>query len=316
MMRKAILGIMALGLAMVGVQHEAKAAYPEKNIKFIIPYSPGGGFDTYVRAISPVLSKHLGNKVKVIPTNIPGAGGKKGITAAYRARPDGYTIAIFNFPGIALAQLKGDPIKYDLTKVTWMAQIGTDKYGFAVRGNGDIKSIDDLKKMGRPIKFTSTGKSTTSHVVSVIGSNAFGIEAKMITGYKGSKKSILGAIRGDGDAVMMVLGTLDPFVRSGDLRLVATFTASEAYPGVPTAKDLGVDGLENLGIARMVGGPPGIPNNVRNVLSEALYKALTDPELQAWSKKAKRAIVPLNAADAEQAVQAQMKFMGQYKHLF
>lgn len=315
MTRKAIVALMFLALVVAGQNQQASASFPEKDITFVIPYSPGGGFDTYVRAIAPVMEKYLPNSVNVVPKNMPGAGGRKGGNFVDRAKPDGYTIGIYNFPGIVLAQIKGKA-KFDLKKVVWLAQIATDKYGFAVRGNSNLRSIQDLRNARSPIKFTSTGKSTTAHVVAVIATNSLGIPTKLITGYKGSKNSILGAIRGDGDAIVMVLGTLEKYVRSGDLRMVATLTENTPFPGVPNAGALGKPGLANLGIARLVGATPGIPTEAERVLAQALFRALNDPGLRAWSKKARRSILPRDAAGAENEVRKQFQFFEKYQHLF
>ena len=304
MFKKMLFGMMVVAVLMAGQNSDVLAKYPEKNITFVIPYSPGGGFDTYVRAIAPVLEKYLPNKVNVIPKNIPGAGGRKGANHLFRAKPDGYTISIFNFPGIALSQLNGK-LKWDLKKVTWLAQIGEDKYGIAVKGSSKLNSIQDMKNLGRPVKFTSTGTGTTSNVVTVISSSALGIKQEVITGYKGSKNSILGTIRGDGDAVVMVLGTLRKYVKSGDLKLLATLTANSPFPNVPNTSALGVPQLSKLGIARLVGGTPGIPADTKNILAGALFKALNDPGFLAWAKKVKRPVNPLNADGAGKEVENQ-----------
>ena len=82
----------------------ASAEFPNKNIQFIIPYAPGGGFDVYVRVIAPVMEKYLPKKVSIVPINVAGGGGAKGIGQLYRARPDGYTLGIFNIPGVFILQ--------------------------------------------------------------------------------------------------------------------------------------------------------------------------------------------------------------------
>lgn len=306
----------ALLLGFVGLNDQARADFPEEDITFIIPYSPGGGFDTYVRAISPVMEKYLPNGVHVVPRNMPGAGSRKGSTYVYQADPDGYTIGIFNMPGIALPQIKGEQVGFDLKKITWLGRVAQDSYGLAVRGNSDVESVGDLKNLGRTVKLTSTGRSTTAHVVAVVATNALEIDADLITGYKGSRDAILGVIRGDGDGIVMVLGTLDKYVSSGDLRLVASLTESPPMPDVPVVADLGAPSLAKLGINRFVGGPPGLPAERRRVLAGALMKALNDPELQAWSKESGRSINPAGADATQQSLLDQMELFEQYKHLF
>ncbi|MFN3144674.1 MAG: tripartite tricarboxylate transporter substrate-binding protein [Paracoccaceae bacterium] len=94
-MKKGILtGLVALGLSVGGA---AWADYPmDDEITFVIPYSPGGGFDTIVRQFAPALGEAMG--ATVVPENISGAGGARGGQAVHRADPDGYTIGIYNIP--------------------------------------------------------------------------------------------------------------------------------------------------------------------------------------------------------------------------
>src|SRR5215831_21141818 len=94
----------------------ATAEYPNKPIRFIIPYAPGGGFDVYVRVIAPVMEQFFPKKATIVPVNVAGGGGAKGIAQLYRARPDGYTLGIFNIPGVFILQQQQDESAYDLGK--------------------------------------------------------------------------------------------------------------------------------------------------------------------------------------------------------
>src|SRR6478672_11630489 len=80
------------------------AAFPTKNIQFVIPYAPGGGFDVYPRVVAPVMEKYLPNKVNIVPINVPSGGGSRGVAQLYRAKADGYTIGILNVPGMFILQ--------------------------------------------------------------------------------------------------------------------------------------------------------------------------------------------------------------------
>ena len=145
------------------------ADYPERDITVIIPYSAGGGFDSYVRGVLPIMQKYLPNQVNLIPRNMPGAGGRKGATAIFRARPDGYTIGAFNVPGLLLPDLLGEPVGYDLSQVTWLGRMSEDRYAMVVKSSNGISSVEDLRALGRPIKFTVTGVRSSAHAATVIG---------------------------------------------------------------------------------------------------------------------------------------------------
>src|SRR5438270_8477550 len=99
----------------------------------LIPYAPGGGFDVYVRVIAPVMENYLPRKVNIVPTNVAGGGGSKGTVQLYRARPDGYSIGIFNIPGAFILQQQQGGAAYDLAKLAWIGAIGgSDHYAISV----------------------------------------------------------------------------------------------------------------------------------------------------------------------------------------
>src|ERR1700686_4197365 len=82
----------------------AESDFPGRNIDFIIPKAPGGGFDSLVRVIAPVVEKYLPHKVNIVPDNIPAGGGGKGISQLCRSKPDGYTIGAVDIPGSFVLQ--------------------------------------------------------------------------------------------------------------------------------------------------------------------------------------------------------------------
>ena len=146
MIKRIGLGAAAFGAVALTMAGTAGAAFPEKNITFIIPYGPGGGFDTYVRKIAPVMAKHLGGKVNVVPKNVAGAGGRKALNVVYRAKPNGYTIAVFNMPGMLLDKILGRKTTFDIDKFTWLGRIAQSKYVLAVGKKSPYQSVKALQK--------------------------------------------------------------------------------------------------------------------------------------------------------------------------
>lgn len=303
----AALAGLAIGLGTPGTSH----AFPEKDITFIIPYSPGGGFDRTVRAIAPYMEKYLPKKVNVVPRNVSGAGGRKGIAQLFRAKADGHTIAIFNIPGMAIPPILGEKVNYDLAKVSWMARLARGTYALAVGAKSSIKSFDDVKKLDRPLKITTTGQGSTGYTASVVASTVMNIPHKMLTGYKGSKQFILAAVRGDGDAVYTLVTTIRKYHQAGDVRLLASFESKSSFAGVPTVRELGFAELEGMGLERLVGGPPGVPADRVNILEQAMLKSMADPEFKAKTKK--RPFLPASAADTGGRVDEVLKFYLKYK---
>ncbi len=296
----------------LGVGPAASAGFPEKDITFIIPYSTGGGFDRAVRLLAPFMEKYLPNKVNVVPKNIPGGGGRKGVSALYRAKPDGYTIAVFNIPGNAIAPLMGTEVSYDLSKVTWLTRLAIGEYMLGVAAKSSIKSLEDLRKMDS-VKFTQTGIGSTAGATTHVAAEVLGLKAKHLTGYKGSKNYMLGVVRGDGDAAFGLVTSFRKFVQSGDIRPILTFEARSSLEGVPTAREVGYPELETLTLERLVGGPPGIPADVVKILSGAMIKAMNDPELKEKAKK--RPYAPLAAGETGSRVGKSLAFFLKYKSI-
>jgi putative tricarboxylic transport membrane protein len=292
----------------------AATNFPDKDIAFVIPDGPGGGFDSYVRAIAPAMEKYLPHKATIVPTNVPGAGGARAATEIFRARPDGTMIGIFNVPGIYIQQERGNT-GFDLEKFTWIGRVGVDHYGLAVGQNSPIKSVADLKALSkqRPVKFTSTGPAGTAYNATLIAAHLLGIRAQLITGYKGSRDYVMGAVRGDGDAVVTALPTLRRMAAGKTLRILATFEEHSSVPGATDATALGQPELANITLQRLVAGPPGLPADIKAALASAMTKALADPQVEAWAKKADAGLAPESPEQAAATLKDQIAFYNKWK---
>ncbi len=311
MIRKTILGAAALGAAMT-LSGGAFAAFPEKDITFIIPYAPGGGFDTYVRRIAPAMEKYLPNKVNVLPKNIDGAGGRKALSDLYRAKPDGYTISIFNMPGMLLDKILGKKTNYKIEEFVWLTQLAISPYTLAVNSKGPYKTIEDLKK-AKGLKYPVTSPASTAAVAGKILAAAIGLDVKMLPGYKGSSKTSLSIIRGDTHLSLYANQSYAKYAKSGDLKAVLSLQDKSPWPGVPTVADIGHPELTALATERIVGTVPKTPKALVAILENALMKAGNDPEIQAWAKKANQDMDPTTADGAAKRVDHLIKFYSKYK---
>lgn len=288
--------------------------YPNKDISFIIPYAAGGGFDIYVRAIAPAMETYLPHQVPIVPVNVPAGGGNRGVTQLYRAKPDGYTLAIFNIPGMFVLQKQGDA-DYDLAKVTWLGSMGRDDYGIAVAANSPIKTVADLQALSkqRPVKFTSTGPEGTAYAATLIAASLLGIKTQLITGYKGSNDYAVAAARGDGDAVVTALPLLRRLAQGNTLRIVATFEQKSSIAGAEDATSLKVPELSEIVLERLIGAPPKLPDDIKTALVTSLSKAMTDPKVQDWAKQTEIALQPETPDSAARILAEQQKFFDKWK---
>jgi tripartite-type tricarboxylate transporter receptor subunit TctC len=294
----------------------ADGDFPGRNIDFIIPKAPGGGFDNLVRVIAPALEKYLPRRVNVVPDNIPAGGGGKGIGQLYRAKPDGYTIGAVDIPGSFILQERQAGSGFDLNKITWLCAMGKPEYFcLAVGANSPLKTFDDLKALSgtRPVKFTSSGPEGTAYAATVVGANLLGVRAQLITGYKGSSDFVVGAIRGDGDAVIAPVTSIRPIAQSRTTRILATFEPHSSFPGVPDATTLARPELTQILLDRLVGAPPGLPAGIKSILSAAFAKSMADPRTIELAKKFEVELVPNSPDLATVRVRESAAFYGKWK---
>jgi tripartite-type tricarboxylate transporter receptor subunit TctC len=294
----------------------AAAGFPAKNIQFIIPYAPGGGFDSNVRFVSPVIEQHLPNRVSIVPINITAGSGARGISQLYRSKPDGYTIGIFDVPGMFIQQALQGNNAYDLSKFAWIGCIGEgERYLVGVGANSPLKTFADLQALSRkrPVKFPVTGLEGTATAAAIVGTEVLGIRRQLITGYRGSSDYIVAAIRGDSDAVISATSTMMRFARAGQLRILASFETHTTIPGIPDATSLRKPELDQITVERPIAAPPGTPVEIQNILSSALAKALADPKVVAWARENDVVMHSKTPQEATALVARQHAFFDQWK---
>lgn len=294
----------------------ADSDFPSKNIDFIIPKAPGGGFDSLVRVVVPAMEKFLPHKVNVVPDNVPAGGGGKGITQLYRSKPDGYTIGTVDLPGSFVLQQRQGGAAFDLNKFVWLALLGQpDNFALAVGANSPLKSIEDLSALSkkRPVKFTSAGPEGTAYAASIIATKILGINAQMITGYKGSSDFVVGAMRGDGDAVVAPVTVLLPMFQAKTMRILATFETKSTFAGVPDAAALGHPELAQILLVRSVGAPPGLPAGIKAILATALNKAMADPQTVKLAKNLDVVMAPQSLEQTEAIVRQSAALFDKWK---
>jgi tripartite-type tricarboxylate transporter receptor subunit TctC len=281
-----LLGAAALCLAASLPLSQAAAAFPDRNINLIVPFSPGGGYDSIARATARSMKKFLPKGVNVIVKNVTGAAGLRAAVFMYRAKPDGYTIAHFQASGMLGQEMMSErPIGFETSKYTWLARVGADAFGLHVSAKGPHKSIADLQKAKR-VTWGVEGIGVGRWLGSFLAAKAFGIDFHVVAGYRGTGESLPALLRGDFDvwaqpidhpSVTSYLGT--------DLRPVVQLDKKRAVnaPDVQTSYEMG----NNLYFSdlRAFGGPPGIPEDRAKILEGLLLKSMRDKLYTDWKKQ-------------------------------
>ena len=307
--------ITALLLIAVACAPEAGAQLGDDKISIVIPYRPGGGFDRAVRTIAPHFARQLGEDINVLPDNLPGAGGRRGATKVYRARPDGTTLGIFNLPGIVLPDILGERTAYDLRELSWIGRLESQNYVLLVAASGGLRSIADLQ-LEDTISFLSTGYGSTVLAASQIAADGLGLMVKnpiFLAGYAGTADYLVGLIRGDGNVALAPVSSAAKYIESGDLRPLAVSGEVSRLKGVSTFADLGYPELTPLNVQRSIAGPPGMDPELLAMLRGAFMRTAADPEFKNAANKARLDLSVLNGDDTAAEVEASFNFYEKFK---
>ncbi len=272
--------------------------YPNKPVRLIIPFPPGGSNDVVGRLVGQQLSAKLGQQVYV--DNRAGAGGTLGTEACATATPDGYTLCIISIAHAvnpALYTLKYDPIK-SFTPITIFA---TGPNVLVVNPTAGIKTVKDLLALAKEkpgeLNYASAGVGSFQH----LGAELFKLQAHVNlvhVPYKGGGPAMQDVVGGHVKIMFSSLVQTTPFIKSGQLIALGTGGAkrSPVLPDVPTIAEAGVPGYvaDNWwGLA----APAGLPAPILDKLYKAAQESLKAPELQAQFEREGASTIQMTPAE-------------------
>ncbi|MGH3343251.1 MAG: Bug family tripartite tricarboxylate transporter substrate binding protein [Carbonactinosporaceae bacterium] len=293
--------------------------YPSEDIELVVPYEPGGGYDTWARLLAPYIEKHLPNKVNIVIRNMPGAGGLTAANTLYAADPDGTQIQLMNLTGIVAAQL-GTAQKFDVRDFTFLGRVTNDPQVLCVSPGSGINDIADLEQRS-PIKQAMTGFASSEGVDTIILYDKFGIEYTPVM-HEGNSEARLSIIRGDTTAGISSLESALEELQGGDLKpiLYAGQKPRQGEPGYEFVKD--VETLDEAGhpelskgleAQRIIVAPPQLPDEIKGRLDKAIQGALADPGFQRKAEESNLAPNPLGAAEAHSLVRETIHFLSSHR---
>ncbi len=277
--------------------------FPKKDIEFVVGYNAGGGYSDYAQGLAPFIQKHLPKDVNVLVRHMPGAGSVTATNYLYSAKPDGYIIKIFNVSGLAPTQVSQD-VAYDLSEITWLGRVSADNNVGLVRGDSPYKTIEDLDKNKQYIMSTK-GLQSQDTVAGAVTLAELGIDWVPLN-HQGTGEAALAVMRGDADLIFSSYESVQQYIESGDLRPIIYYSDEKHpdFPNVPIPSELGlsVEINEGFNAQRLIGAPPGLPDDVRDILIEAIEKAIEDPEFLAQMEQMKRSVLYLDPAGSADLV--------------
>ena len=275
----------------------AATFYDGKVIKWIIPYSPGGGYDEYVRMMAPYMEKNTGARIDVL--NLPGAGGMRGVNELYTSPNNGLSIGILNGSALIAAEMAGiKGAEYELDKFEYIGRVVADPRVLVLTSKSGFKSFDEFLNPQSPIKIGATGLGGSTYVDAVIAKEAFNLDYEIIHGFDSSPVIRQSMLRGNIVGTWGSWGSAEEGVKSG-IEFVLLQSGKKrlpVLPDVPTVfeyADRTADPIRTrailtawdalIAVGRSIAAPPGTSAYKVKFLREAFYKALHDPKLLAAS---------------------------------
>jgi tripartite-type tricarboxylate transporter receptor subunit TctC len=299
----------------VEIQAQGQTNYPDKNVTMIVGFPPEIATETVARIMSERFAVKFGKPF--IIDNKPGQGGSLGAGVAAAATPDGHTLLLSATAPFATNPHLYSKLNYDSRKsfapiglVTWLP------YVMVTNPKSGINSLQDLidKAKAEPDKYTyaSIGNGATTHLMMSMFCSQAGIKMVHVP-YKGSSQSQTDVIAGQVDVTFDTVLTLQPHIRAGKLKALATggLTRTSFLPDVPTVDELGLKGFNGgawLGLFAPVGTPKAIVERLHRELNLTMQESEVIKKLQGLGSET---LLSKNPAEFEEFIQSEYLKWGQ-----
>ena len=254
----------------------AQAAFPDKPIRIIVPFAPGGGVDIMARLVADFMGRDLGKSV--IVENKPGAGTIMGTAAAANSTPDGYTLLMASAPYAIIPSIKAK-LPYDPFKAFAPVALVARSFDIVVvNPKLPFKSVQDLiayaKANPAKLNFGSPGIGSSPHLAGELFKSLAHVDMTHVP-YKGSAPALTDLLSGQIQLMFSTVPSAAAYVRAGQLRALAVTSVqrSAAYPDLPTVAEAGVPDYVVEGWYGLF-APAGTPQDVLNLLNASVARAI------------------------------------------
>ena len=295
--------------------------YQGKNIRFIVGFAAGGGYDAYTRTIARYISRHIPGNPSTLVENMDGAGSVIATNHIYnKADKDGLTVGIWNSHNI-FNHMMGDPsLRIDGRKFGWIASPSKDSVACAVMGFSGPKTFDEIVNSNKPLRMGATRAGNTTQLPEMLNRWA-GAKFEVIRGYTGTSKIRLAMRSREVDGACWTWDSMRSTARSmleakGDDKMIP-FIIADRWED-PEVKDLPlfrevIKDKDNLNafnawnsaneFARPFSLPPGSPPEALHILRTAFKATIEDKDYKADAEKSKLPVDYISGEKIEQYVE-------------
>ncbi len=291
----------------------ADDAYPNKPIRIIVPFTPGGSPDILARAVGQKITEATG--VSVVVENIPGAGGTIGADRVAKAAPDGYTLLMGHVGTLAVApsvypQLPYDPVK-SFAAVALVAKVPNI---LAVNASMPVKNVAELvaylKANPGKVNYGSGGNGSAAHLAMEyfkMSTQTFIVHVP----YRGTAPAVMDTVAGQIQMVFTGAPAVMPMVKSGKLKAlgVSSVKRMDTMSDIPTLAESGVRGLNGFEADQWYGlvAPAGTPVAITQKLNQVVNKSLSAQDISTRLRSEGAIPAPTTPENFEQLIQSEIK---------
>lgn len=299
-MRNVAYALVALAAVWVfGPMPAVAQQWPDKNVRILVPFPPGGGTDIQARLLSTAFQKSMGQNF--IIENRTGASGLIATQIAVESPPDGYTI-LFTSGSIApVTTLFAKRIKFDMHKdLQPISLISSTPLVLSLHPSVPVKSVKELIALAKrtPVNMNVGGNTagTTAHLAAEMFNQRFGLKSTVIT-YRGGGPAVIALISGEIDYIFATAPSIMPHIKSGRAKAfaVTTKTRSSALPDLPTMDSM-YPGFVSYNWYAMFYSK-GTPRPVVDKMNAEIKAALGTPEIKSFYPK--QALDPVGGSPEE-----------------
>lgn len=287
-----------------------KSNFPEKPIKFIVPWSPGGSSDAMSRALSEVAKDHLGQPLVVV--NRDGAGGTIATTEFTEAKPDGYTV-LMDAVGVFTTQPFMRDVKYSIDDFKGVIGLSYEPIFLAVNSDNPWESIEDLvenfKKSGKAVKYGHSGNGGLPHLSQAALYSQAGIKSESVP-FDSNSTALTNLLGKHVDVAVGHPTEMLPHLQEGKIRLLGVFLSERdersEFNDIPTFKEQGYD--IDMSVWKFILVPKDTPQEVIDKLYEGFHNMIEDPKYVKFCETAKLAMNPIEGEEIIERLKEEREF--------
>lgn len=274
-------GLLCLSLVAAASFPSKANEYPERPIRWIVTYPPGGVVDIVSRLLTSSPDMKLAGQPYVVE-NRPGAGGTIGYRLIATAKPDGYSIGNVD-PGLAIGSLTRPDLQYKLDDFTYLGGVFTQPMMMTVRPDlpaANLKeALEYIKRSGSKTTYGTWGVGTSNHLASEDLGGRLGVQ-NLAVPYAGSVAIVTALMSKEIDFAFLDVTTAKAMAVDGRVRMLAVTSSARmpGFPDIPAIAEM-LPGFEYVNF-QGVAGPKGLPPEIVKKLSDALQRTMNQPEVR------------------------------------